>query len=377
MNEFSKTLQILLMDDDPEVLQQLRDSLPNARLGYSLIWDPCPGFDEAFARISTRRYDVVVTDLYRDQKGRPKGMSPGDAKGLNNIEAIRQKRFCPVVAFSDGSMPEGFKEGPFTKFADKSGGNSDILAKLDSVLETGIPEIAKRLHDELDGVGATYMWSFLEKNWDTLKQGELVDAAVTERLIRRRAATQLGRINPTSSSEIGEVEGVEFYVCPRISQGEYRLGEIIKSRETGEFRVVLTPHCHLTVQAQEAAPRAELVLTVKTVHATDINSQKKWSKKSTEQIDQLRRRIKANPEVGKPEGRYWFLPQFLQMPDVYCDFMRLESLPYADVLAKFEPFAVLDTPFAEALQACFTKFYSAVGIGNLRPERFTYLIPKT
>ncbi|MCX6924744.1 MAG: hypothetical protein NT154_16250 [Verrucomicrobia bacterium] len=377
MNEFSKTLQILLMDDDHEVLQQLCDSLPQARLGYSLIWDPCPGFDEAFVRISTRRYDVVVTDLYRDQKGIPKGMSLGDAKGLNNIETIRQKRFCPVVAFSDGSMPEGFKEGPFTRFADKSGGNSDILAKLDSVLETGIPEIAKRLHDELDGVGATYMWSFLEKNWETLKQSGLVDAAVTERLIRRRAATQLGRINPASSTELGEVEGVEFYLCPRISGDEYRLGEIVRSKETGEFRVVLTPHCHLTIQASGAAPRADLVLTAKTIPAADTMTQNEWPKRPEKQIEQLRRRIRPNPEIGKPEGRYWFLPQFLQMPDLYCDFMSLESLPYADLVAKFEPFAVLDTPFAEALQACFTRFYSAVGTGNLRPERFTHLIPKT
>jgi len=65
------------------------------------------------------------------------------------------------------------------------------------------------------------------------------------------------------------------------------------------------------------------------------------------------------------------------MPDLYCDFMSLESLPYKELIEKYEPFSVLDTPFAEALQASFTRFYSAVGVGNLRPERFTHLIPKS
>ncbi|HEY1663826.1 MAG TPA: hypothetical protein VGI03_15520 [Verrucomicrobiae bacterium] len=364
------------MDDDAEVLQQLCDSLPSERKNYYLVWESCGDFDDAFKRISTRRYDLVVTDLYRDQKTQRKGLEPGNAKGLINIEAIRQTRFCPVVAFSDGSMPEGFKEGPFTKFADKSGGNADILAKLDLLLDTGIPGIAKKLHDELDGVGAEYMWSFLEKNWDNLKGTELENSEVTERLIRRRAAIQMGRLNSNSSFELEEVEGLEFYICPKISQGEYRLGEIIKSKQTNEFRVILTPHCHLRIQSGETMPRADMVLTIKTFPAMEIVKQKKWDKNPEQQMDQLRRRIKNAPEIGRPEGRYWFLPRFGTMEDLYCDFMSIESMPYADLQNKYEPFAVLDTPFAEALQACFTRFYSAVGVGDLKPERFKHLIPQ-
>ncbi len=63
------------------------------------------------------------------------------------------------------------------------------------------------------------------------------------------------------------------------------------------------------------------------------------------------------------------------MSDSYCDFMQIESLPYQIVTTDYEPFAVLDSPFAEALQACFSKFYGAVGLPNLRLESFTYLVP--
>lgn len=378
MSTENKTLHILLMDDDQDVLEQLQALLPTELQGYKLLWEPCDDFDKAFNLISSRRYDLVVTDIYRDQKehGKPKNLEPGNAKGLFNVEAIRQKRFCPVLAFSDGSMPLGFIEGPFTKFADKSSGNKDIIAKLVSLLDTGIPQIAKRLHDELDGIGAEYLWTFLEKNWDHLKSNGLANPIVAERLIRRRAATQLGRLIPNSSVEYGDVEGVEFYICPKISDQEYRLGEILTHKESGSFRVILTPHCYLTIQAGDKIPRADMVLTIKTFLAGDIINQKKWSREPAEQIEQLRRRIKATPEIGKPEGRYWFLPQFNTMPDLYCDFMSLESLPYKELTEKYQPFAVLDTPFAEALQASFTKFYSAVGVGNLRPDRFMHLIPK-
>ncbi len=379
MSELKQTLHILLMDDDSDVLAQLQETLPKERQGCTLVWETCKTFDEVIQRIQTRRYDLVVTDIYRDRKGYPKGTEPGEDEGLNSIAAIRGKRFCPVVAFSDGSKPEGFQEGPFIKFADKSGGNDDILAKLDAMLDTGIPQIASKLHDELDGVGATYMWVFLEKNWEGLKQNELITPEITARLLRRRAATQFGRISPTSSgaNELREIEGVDFYISPKISDTEYRLGEIIRSKNSNEYRVILTPHCHLTTQTGEASPRADFVLTVKTVPAVEVINQRKWPKKQDDQINQLRRSMQSPADIGRPAGRYWFLPQFLQMPNLYCDFMRLESLAYQDLVNEYESVAVLDTPFAEAFQSCFTRFFSAVGLPALRTESFKHLIPQT
>jgi hypothetical protein len=101
------------------------------------------------------------------------------------------------------------------------------------------------------------------------------------------------------------------------------------------------------------------------------------AQKQEDQLDQLRRRIQSPAEVGKPSGRYWFLPRFLQMPDLYCDFMSLESLSYQDLPGTYESFAVLDTPYAEAFQSSFTRFYSAVGLPALHAESFGHLMPQT
>ena len=79
--------------------------------------------------------------------------------------------------------------------ADKSKGNEDILDKMKELIDTGIPEIARKLHDELDRAAGSYLWEFLEGNWDGL-QDNLSDPDILERLVRRRASIQIGRLDP-------------------------------------------------------------------------------------------------------------------------------------------------------------------------------------
>ena len=366
------------MDDEPEVLKQLVETLPTQLDGFDLVWDPCGTFEEGLARLESRRYDVVVTDMaFRTKPG-----APPDLRGMKTIEQIRGKRFCPIVAYSSRTKPEGLFEGVFLRFADKARGNDDIIAKLREVLASGVPAIARRLHDELDGVGGHYLWEFLTKRWNDLKQIGSTTPEALERLLRRRAAIQIARLE--EGSEIDDVGASEFYIHPKISGEELRLGEILKRKGSAQYRVVLTPHCHLKLQAGDKEPRAEFVLTVRTTTAQDEIS-KAWDKKKgqfnlkkPEGVEEAARRfIGSPPDLGIPKGRLWFLPRFLEMPDLYCDFMQVESLPLAAIKEDYEPFAVLDTPFAEALQARFAEFYSAVGTANLRPKEFLHLIPES
>ena len=392
----NQTLDVLLTDDDPEVLAQLVALLPKEYRGYTLRWDPCGSFDDALNRIHNRRYDLVVTDVYRDQKGQKKNAESGAAKGIINVDAIRGKRFCPVIAFSDGSMPEGFKIGPFTRFADKSPGDKHILEELGFIFDTGIPQVANKLHSELDGVGCDYLWHFLEKFWPQLTSSGCATPEILERLVRRRAATALGRLDGTGN-EVANVAGVEFFIYPKISPGELRLGEILRERSTGSYRVILTPHCLLAIQANQQKkgaagnliaqkPKADFVLTIKAVPAGPILATyfagKTVGAEEAAKEKKVRGVICTSPSLGEtPEGRYWFIPRFLDMPDLYCDFMQIESLPFSELdpssSNRFEAVAVLDAPFAEALQARFGEFYATVGTPNLNPKYFLHLLPAT
>jgi len=366
-------LHVLLVDDDEESLDLLAESLPSEVAEHTITWEPCNDFDDAIRRVRERRYDVVVTDVYRDRTSEAKTPVTGDPRAGDIVASIRGHRFSPILLFTDGTFPPEYEEGPFLKLADKSRGNDAIVQKLSELLGTGIPELARRLHDDLDRTSGSYVWGFLEDNWASLEEGGLTSLPVLERLLRRRAATQLGRIDPEGGSELQAVEGAEFYLHPPISD-ELRLGEIIVG-DDDDYRVVLTPHCHLTVQQGAAAPRADFVLTLRTVDARALFADQPITGSTREkQLDDLRRRLQSPAGFGRPAGRYWFLPRLLGMKHRFADFLQLESLPYEAIQSGYRPFAVLDVPFAEALQSCFVRFYSAVGLPILQPERFEDLL---
>lgn len=360
---------MLLVEDDEENLRLLLDLLPKEIGGFSIRWDPCNNFEEAIERVEAVRYDLIVTDVYKDRAGRNKGSIREDERAPGIVNMIRARRFCPIVIFSDGSVPQGVELGPFVRFADKSGGDADIVARIEEILSTGIPKIAKLLHDELDRSAGSYLWEFLESHWEELESARLAQGDTLERLIRRRAGIQIGRLGG-DAQEVDSIEGGEFYIYPPISGSSLRMGEVIRNGE--EFRVILTPHCHLTTQPGDDQPRADFVLTVKTVDARSL-FERTPLKKGKEKDGDMRKRLQSPAILGRPSGRYWFLPGFLGMADRYCDFLQVESISLADLPNVYQRFAVLDAPFAEALQSCFAAFYSAVGIPRLRAERFDHL----
>ncbi len=383
MNENSR-LQVLLVEDDQDDLRQLVRDLPVVFSSRRLEADihPCETFEDAFAQITNPlyRFDLILSDTYRGRIGNR------DAKVLRMVNTYQGSRFCPLVIFSSGPKPPELIESAFLVWADK-GTSKDIERAMNKLLDTNIPQLARMLHNDIERSAGSYLWGFLEKRWDNL-MSEKVDADVLERLIRRRAALQIGRLNPSvkGTQELEEVKASEFYIYPSISE-DLRLGEILINVEDDTFRVVLTPHCHLRIQPDETLPRAEHVLTVKVFPAkeTILNAYKKpdgtqknpWRGNTEKKTDKLRRRIKSPAEqMGKLDGRYWFMPGFLDIPGSYCDFLQLESLAYQEIIdtGKFKRVAAIDAPFAEALQSCFTRFYLRVGLPNLNPDDFRQLM---
>lgn len=373
-------LEILFIDDDKENLEQFRQMVPEEIGGHSIAWEFISDFDEGLRRLRLHRYDLLVSDVYRDRKGAPKNINAGDNRATDLVREIRANRFCPIVLFSDGQEPEGLAAEPFVKYADKSAADfmDRLGAMIGELLQTGVPQIARQLHDDLDRYAGSYLWDFLGKRWSDLRTRHSVDAVALGRIIRRRAALLLGRLDNTGEelSERETADSADYYVYPPAGK-DLRLGEIIRRRSTDEFHIVLTPHCHLIVQPNKTRPKADYLLTARTFLAKDqITGFKGWATNPNKVAADLLRRIGLPAQdVGIPEGRYCFLPGFLDVPDLYCDLMRLESLSYDEIRQQFDRIAVLDTPFAEALQATLARLYSAVGLPGLAAERFLHLAP--
>jgi hypothetical protein len=210
------------------------------------------------------------------------------------------------------------------------------------------------------------------------------DASVVERLIRRRAALQLSEIQLQGSGPqpVTSIAGLEYYIYPPLHLNRFRLGYIVKHKTTAsDIRIIVTPHCHLTVQQGQEEPRAKHVLTVKTLPAPAVLGVEKIAGLKNERDPKKQdKKLKswATPpsgeDVGKPEGRYWFLPAFLEIKHSYADFQQVESISYSELIENYQPIASLTPPFAESFQSCFLAYYGGVGIPNIRPDSIKTLL---
>ena len=187
-------LKVLLVEDDSDDLKQFKRDLPDIfdDNDVDVELDPCSDFDEAFQKSASSllRYDLIVSDVY---KGSPEKK---DAAAIRIVEEYKSSgRFCPIVIFSSFTCPAGLKTGPFVKWADK-GKSGDIERAIKEILQTNVPQAARRLHDDIDQAAGSFLWAFLEDNWDRMNDGKLLDKDTIDRIIRRRAALQIGDFEP-------------------------------------------------------------------------------------------------------------------------------------------------------------------------------------
>lgn len=362
-------LNILLVDDDTQTLEQLNRILPDLFKDKDIKAniDSKDTFEEAMTSVDNPhiRYDLVISDTYKG------GFKEMNAAVNDMVSKYREGKFCPIVVYSTGPRPENLDCSAFVSWADKS--TSDELENtIKEVLDLGIPQMARTLHDELDKTAGDFLWSFLEKNWDQLNMNAGIDKDVINRIIRRRAASIISDLTPGKYTAINNKYGLEYYIYPSLEHDYFSLGDIVRSKQNQQIRVILTPHCHLYKQPNQSVPKAEYILTVKTVPAKDVLGEKLQKTKDMAKTGQNKKlKIWARSPAATekpPDGRHWYLPKFLEIPHLYCDFLQVESLSHDDLSSSYERVATLLPPYAEALQECFSSFYGAVGIPEIEPE---------
>jgi len=372
-------LQVLLVEDEPADLKTYENDFPETfqQNNVSVTLHPCGNFDEAVKLTSDPllRYDMVISDTYRGPA------TNSEAEVLKLVSAYRGSKFCSLVVYSSGPKPDAFTESPFVVWADKAK-HGDIERAITQVLKTGVPQIARKLHEEIESSAASFLWPFLEGNWDAISKASKSDPELVERLIRRRAAIQIGDLYHDGKEFVPVLSrgGSEYYIYPKIARSYYSLGDILRSKgNQNDFRVVLTPHCHLFPQPNQTCPRADYVLTVKTLSAAEVLGDNIAKTKELPQKEakykKLGRWTRSPAQTGgTPDGRHWFLPAFLDIPHLYCDLLQMESIPYGQVVKDFDAIATLVAPYAEALQECFVSFYGSVGVPELKIESIEDLL---
>lgn len=368
------TLSALFVDDDEEIVEQCRSLLPDSIDHHTVSWTFVSSFEEATKLLSEARFDVVVTDVYKGRKLSGKAnVSAADNHAKAIVEAVKSLGFSLIVLYSDGPRPDDLLTSPSIRFVDKSVTSppfpEPVIEILSELIETRGKslEVVHKIRSELDREAGSYIWSFIDENWDTLNKDPEFGVSGLERLIRRRAAIQMNeRLHLGGIEPRADADKYDYYIWPSLP-GPLRLGTILKSNTEEKYFVVLTPHCHLVPNGRdgdgkEKAPRADMVLLSECLFARDLVRATKVSNKHGF--------LRIPAIVGSPEGRYCFLPGFASLPDLLSDLMRLSSVPYVDISRNFQRIAVLDSPFAEAVQSSLARFYANVGHRNLAERDF-------
>lgn len=368
-------LRILIVDDDQDTLDQLVEGFPDDIDGKKVRLDKTNSFEEAKVWISETRYDVVVTDIYRDREDKEKIPGSADEIGREIVDAIRGERFCGVIVMTTGVLPENLAQPPFVVSLDKTPLDSEALAEVISkMLATGVLAIIADMHSEVDRFAGSYVWGFIVENWNKLEaQYERAPGSIA-RMVKRRLAVQLSRLEggePIEEREFSEPS--DYYLYPPVSKS-YRLGTILVEQRTGEFYVVATPHCYLVLR--DGKPKADYVLVARCVDAGSILDATDWPKKELKQAEALRQRTGVPGKgVGTPDDRYCYLPGFVDIPDLLCDLLQLRSITADEIVSDFDQIAVLDAPYAEAVQAHFGAIYGRVGLPVLGTEHVQHHLP--
>lgn len=366
------TWRILMVDDDATTCDLVKEYLE----GESLV-DPQDNvevealteFDAALETLETRRFDVLILDIRLQARGE----TPEQEAGVVALEAIRGRRFVPVVFYTGLPQLVRHLQSPLIQVVEKTTNLPSLLEAVQGVFASRLPIVNRALLHHMEAVQRDYMWNFVAQNWEQL--GNTPDRTALAYLLARRLAIslsgpgiwQLARElgDPIGAAAIeGRVHPMQYYIVPPVESaplaGDLYHGTI--SNREG-YWVLLTPSCDL-VSGRE---KAEWVLFGHCVPLAEQAEYQNWngslphpSSNARKALDSL---LSNNRKDSQPE-RFHFLPGALRLPDLLVDFQQVEALSRTS-MSNLQRLASLDSPFAEAMLSRFIRYFGRLGTPDL------------
>lgn len=345
--------RILVIDDNPEMTtdaeRELREAFtddPEIEIEVLVENDFSRGFD----RVQSGECDVVVLDVRRDKTD----TAPEERDtGRRVFGEIQDARFLPVIFWT--ALPEDVSHErmpPLVEVFQKD----DLVCIPDAIrvaIESGTAEVMSKIEDRVADVMRDHMWKELAPNWEEDTQGgqpeELAHILITR---VAHALQDLALPELTTSPS-------HCYLYPRVSN-TYRPGELLRrgSIDDPEWWVLLTPACDL-----EHAGKADFALLGSASVLRTFSKYAAWAAaRSSNTWNAL-----SEVLVGKI-ARYFYLPEFREIPDLILDLENTQSIPIAD-LESFARVALLVTPYSEALLTKHSHFRGRIGTPDLNASK--------
>lgn len=364
MSEPGTAWHFLVVEDKETFISQLQEILPSCVEAPDTVKvEICPTFQEATTRLKAEKYDVLILDLKDDSESAIDDVE--NPAGLKIFDELKKTRFTPVVFYT--ALPEKVRgdETSFVRVVEKTEGVTRVRDEVKSVLGTQLP----RLSRELEEVQRAYMWDFVSTHWQQFPTSR--DQGDIAYLLARRLAISLEGFAVKLAAAIGGSEEgpsdewkahpMILYVKPPFER--HRLaGDIVAdgAADARQYWMVLTPSCDF------AQCKADYIVLAKCENLSRQEEYVNWKAgkeaPSKTSVDSLEKLIGDNRK-HQPE-RFKFLPGTFFLPDLVVDFQQLRSID-VDSLKNFEAIATLDSPFAEAMLARFSRYFARVGTPDI------------
>jgi CheY-like chemotaxis protein len=354
--------RFLVVEDNEIIANQLLEAISSfVDSPDTAEADLCRTFKDATERLKQDRYDLIILDLKDD--GNAFHATDDDPAGLKVFEELKKTRFVPVVFYTAHAEWVRDMQTSFVRVVEKTEGTEKVKDEVRRVLATQLPALTK----EVEEIQRSYMWDFVSTHWkefDTAHEQADVAYLLARRLAlslqqeaRRMARKMAGRSVPLADPK--NIHPMEMYVRPPVGKNRIA-GDILKGMvdgETGHW-LVLTPSCDF-----EQAGRLNRVLLAQCVPLSEEPEYAAWKANPNTNAGPLKAMIGDNRSDAQSE-RFKFLPGTFFLPDSIIDFQKLRTV-LPDELKNLEVIASLDSPFAEAVLARFSRYFGRLGTPDI------------
>jgi CheY-like chemotaxis protein len=367
---------VLIVDDEPDQAATTKDIFASdrtARLlgeGSTINTVLASGFAEALEMIEYTKFDLIILDLKDEDRD---GDDPNaELSGERVLAQLRGRQFTPVIFYTGYPQKVEDRKGPFVKVVSKGSGPQPLRDAVQSVWNTNLPRLIRHLQEEQ----RKYLWEHVEQATSHPDHGDTQPNELAFLLGRRLANALAGKeirrfFDAEYQGDNQIVHPVELYIWPPMGES-VGFGDILEKTEekTKKYFVVLNPACDFFQCKAEQALLAECELLENTPEVVAIANHRLQSDDNpSNTVQKALRALMSDNRQGKgvQSERYKFLPGTSFLPNLVVDYQKLIQVPVSklDKTSGYSRLTTLDTPFAEAVQSRYTRYYGRIGTPDL------------
>lgn len=358
----------LIVDDDSEILSLLKETFEaEGFLGDSVVsCTTVSDFTDALKLVESSGFDLIVLDLQDDGEDGARGGERGFS-GERVLNSLKEHQFTPVVFHTGYADKIKDLESRFVKVVRK-GAPDELADAVKAAFSTKLPSLIRHIQEEQ----RKYLWDHVENKWGDSE--ELNEEGEIAYLLARRLSSALSSVsvrkffNPEYDSSSLKVLPVEYYIYPPLDGGVF-LGDIFLDQKNGDYFLVINPACDFDQCKIDNLLFVKCVLVENFPEFSTVKdlvlAKEDVSKAKRKELSSL---FGDNRKVsgGQPE-RYKYLPGTSFIPHLVADFQLLSQIQLSEFNTdeRYLRVATLDTPFAEAVQAKFSRYYGRFGVPDL------------